>query len=142
MLTKTNIMDSRGSGLSSPPNAREEAGKEQGARHMIRLPKLKSVLDLMSEFNRVVNQRDSANYLRIFMAVAEMPGREVGEIADRLDVPNDLVSTLSTRLGKGRRQEPGVGLLEKRDDPDDARVRRLYLTKRGQELADRMYALL
>jgi DNA-binding MarR family transcriptional regulator len=67
-----------------------------------------------------------------FVAVEE--GQSQQALAERLDVPPSRMVALVDRLEE-------VGLLERRPDPDDRRIRRLHLTRRGKSTLERAFKI-
>jgi DNA-binding MarR family transcriptional regulator len=64
--------------------------------------------------------------------IALSPGVGVLDIAHSLNVTPPTVSVAARRLSED-------GLLESQQDPDDRRIRRLYLTSAGQELVNQVW---
>ncbi|MBN2500328.1 MAG: MarR family transcriptional regulator [Anaerolineales bacterium] len=64
--------------------------------------------------------------------VALSPGVNVLDIAHSLNVTPPTISVAARRLSED-------GLLESQQDPDDRRIRRLYLTNAGQELVNQVW---
>lgn len=71
----------------------------------------------------------SGSQNELLRAVRERPGMTVGEVAAALHLATNTVSTLVSVLD-------GFGYLDRRRDPDDARVARLYLSPAGVDRVD------
>lgn len=65
----------------------------------------------------------------LLLQLYEKDGRRPGEIADQLNVDPSVISKMLRRMES---QE----LVERRSDPDDARVTRVFLTDNGKSLQD------
>ncbi|HSH05167.1 MAG TPA: MarR family transcriptional regulator [Anaerolineae bacterium] len=61
------------------------------------------------------------------LSVWEEEGLTQTELADRLQIQRATVTNSVNRLEKG-------GLLERRPDPDDGRIYRIYLTDKGRQI--------
>ncbi|MBB4930907.1 DNA-binding MarR family transcriptional regulator [Lipingzhangella halophila] len=69
----------------------------------------------------------------ILMCLWAQDGLAPGEIARRLGLATPTVTRTATRMAT-------AGLVERRPDPADARVTRIYLTERGRDLRDPLNA--
>lgn len=69
----------------------------------------------------------------LLAALWEAEGAAVGELAARVGVEPPTVTKMVRRLA-------AAGLVERRPDPDDARLTRVYLTERGRSLRDAVAA--
>jgi len=72
--------------------------------------------------------------LRVLGFIAKEPGLSGHELGDRLGVSAPTASGLVDRLVE-------KGLLQRTDDPDDRRVRRLHVTTQGMDLIRQMDSL-
>jgi len=66
-------------------------------------------------------------------ALAHRDGIGQSELAEMLHVSRPTVTTMLQRMESG-------GVIERRPDPVDSRITRVYLTDEGRALADRMHA--
>jgi DNA-binding MarR family transcriptional regulator len=79
------------------------------------------------------------NGLQIFTLVAMNEGISSTELVEKLDAPKATVSRNLRMLGD--RMSPtknGMGLVSLRHDPKDYRVRRAYITEKGQTFLDEL----
>jgi len=65
----------------------------------------------------------------LLMELYEEDGRRPGELADTMAVDPSVVSKMLRRM-------ESRGLIERRSDPDDARVTRVFLTDEGKDLEE------
>ncbi|MBO8085911.1 MAG: hypothetical protein J7D61_07715 [Marichromatium sp.] len=93
-----------------------------------------------------VDSRLEVSGQKAFLAAAHNEGAALSDIARELDISSSAAfrwlaywGTGSWQLNKTRRE--GKGYLVTRPDPEDSRVKRVYLTERGRELVDRLVRL-
>jgi DNA-binding MarR family transcriptional regulator len=70
----------------------------------------------------------TARQATALLAIRRHPGEGIRSLADRIDADLATCSTIVAKL-------EARGLLERRDDPDDRRRTRLYLTADAEEIA-------
>jgi|KBSSwiStaDraftv2_1062776.scaffolds.fasta_scaffold07892_2 DNA-binding MarR family transcriptional regulator len=68
---------------------------------------------------------------RVLMAIANHPGENQGQLAERLEVEPITVCRMIDRMEQ-------AGLVERRPDPNDRRARRLYPAPHAGELIDQL----
>ncbi len=78
---------------------------------------------------------------QILLVVAENPGETVTDLVneDKLTcgTPSDIAVSVK-RLGEGRHDRPGLGLIRKQKHEDDGRYFKLYLSSRGKNLLNKL----
>lgn len=78
---------------------------------------------------------------QILLVVAENPGETITDLVNdgKLDcgTPSDIAVSVK-RLGEGRHDRPGLGLLKKVQHEDDGRYFRLSLSPKGKKLVDKV----
>lgn len=62
----------------------------------------------------------------VLFLLAKRDGALIGEVAEALDATPSAMTGLVDRMARG-------GLLERRQDPEDGRAQRLYLTDKGRD---------
>jgi DNA-binding MarR family transcriptional regulator len=109
----------------------------------------------LTETLRQVNPELGVQTFAVFLVVALEPGLAILEVGDKLGLTQSAVSRnceiLSTEkvrrrvTVKGKTTEelqPGLGLIEKRDNPMDKRRKELYLTAAGRKVVNAISDLL
>jgi len=80
----------------------------------------------------------SLSMMIVFLLVCQEEGRPTGELADILKVSDGTVTNIVRTLAEGRKRDgvrrPGYHLLRQEQNPDDYRVKNVYLTPKGKEL--------
>jgi MarR family transcriptional regulator for hemolysin len=71
---------------------------------------------------------------KVLFKLSRAPGLRQVELADMLDVEPITLCRIVDRLEES-------GLVERRQDPDDRRARRLHVTAQGQPLVEKLQAL-
>jgi len=82
-----------------------------------------------------ISQQVRASQVEMLLIIADTPGLTQKEIADRSDMTTSTVSrAVDVFSDSGRRDGKGgaAGLVEIRLDPDDERLKLVYLTEKGQ----------
>ncbi len=79
--------------------------------------------------NRCAKHGVTAAQSFVIFDVMDHPGTSVKDIAIRVQLDSPAITGLIDRLVK-------EDLVERRDDPEDRRSLKIYLTEKGQELAD------
>lgn len=78
---------------------------------------------------------------QILLVIAENPSETITDLVNdgRLDcgTPSDIAVSVK-RLGEGRHDRPGLGLLKKQQHEDDGRYFRLSLSPKGKKLVDKI----
>ncbi len=78
---------------------------------------------------------------QILLVVAENPGETITDLVNdgKLDcgTPSDIAVSVK-RLGEGRHDRPGLGLLKKQQHEDDGRYFRLSLSPKGKKLVEKL----
>ena len=78
---------------------------------------------------------------QILLVVAENPGETITDLVNEeklvCGTPSDIAVSVK-RLGEGRRDRPGLGLLKKQQHEDDGRYFRLSLSAKGKKMVDRI----
>ncbi len=78
---------------------------------------------------------------QILMVVAENPGETITDLVNDgklvCGTPSDIAVSVK-RLGEGRHDRPGLGLLKKQQHEDDGRYFRLFLSAKGKKLVDKL----
>jgi len=93
------------------------------------------ILDMLRHFDREV----PAQVLVSFFYIASHNGCRVSDLTDKLKLESSSASRISDWLSDYHRLgKPGMGLIVKKKDNMDLRVKRLYLTKKGQYVVDRV----
>lgn len=79
----------------------------------------------------------------VFFVIAMRPGLYQRELLNLLDLSQSSISRNVMALGETNRHgEPGLGLIEQRRDPLDARQFTLHLTPAGKELVNRVLSII
>lgn len=103
---------------------------------------LKSIYQVVEVIRQEVNKDLPIQQLALFLLVAERPGITMTEMCRVLRMPQGSVSRNVKQLGlyldqRGGRSVPrGLDLLRTEPDPENRCRLSVYLTKRGQLLAD------
>ena len=85
----------------------------------------------MREFKRFMDDTSlSFSQINILMRLAHGGSAGVSEIGEKLGVTNAAASQAVDRLVQ-------LGLIERTEDPEDRRAKRLVLTKKGRELIEK-----
>lgn len=109
---------------------------------------LRKALEIVEEFRLGVNEQLPSQTISVLLTIALDDGNiTVTDIEKRLSMAlssaSRNVSVLSDRPRRGRRAtEPGYGLIEYRQDPQDFRRERLHLTRKGARLINRVVDVL
>ncbi|MGI9279837.1 MAG: MarR family winged helix-turn-helix transcriptional regulator [Endozoicomonas sp.] len=78
---------------------------------------------------------------QILLVVAENPGETITDLvnAEKLTcgTPSDIAVSVK-RLGEGRHDRPGLGLIKKAQHEDDGRYFKLTLTPKGKKLVEKI----
>ena len=96
-----------------------------------------ATLSLAMQLSQVaISPAVRASQIEMLLTIADTPGLDQTEIANRTHSKRSSVSRGIDSLSTGRRDGKGAaaGLIEQRIDPDDDRRRLVYLTKKGQAL--------
>jgi DNA-binding MarR family transcriptional regulator len=107
-------------------------------------PKPRAVGKLVALFDllRDLNPEMPAQSALTLLLVAQSPGIAIGELQQRLNVASSTmsrnISIMSEHRGKG---EAGLGLIETREDVMDRRIKRVWLTARGENVLNRISTL-
>ncbi len=81
-------------------------------------------LSMMSTLLRISSTPShEGDYVSVSDLVENSPGQKYATVARQIEL-----------LGDGNRKAPGLGLLEKRPDPNDHRNRHIGISQRGKEL--------
>ena len=100
-----------------------------------RLRQLREALEAVREIDGDL----TAGQILTLIEVALSPGTTVSNIGQRLGVQLSTVSRNADIVGTyGRQGKKGLGLVERRPDPEDRRVKGLYLTAKGVRAVTRM----
>jgi DNA-binding MarR family transcriptional regulator len=93
--------------------------------------KLEHVIDAF----RKIDTAMPSSYMRMFLAIARKPGYGSSVYARELGMVQPVASRIILELGqKTRSGGPGYELLDSDIDEEDFRLKRTYLTAKGQEL--------
>ncbi len=78
---------------------------------------------------------------QILLVVAENPGETITDLVNdgklECGTPSDIAVSVK-RLGEGRHDRPGLGLLKKVQHEDDGRYFRLSLSAKGKKLVEKL----
>ncbi len=78
---------------------------------------------------------------QILLVIAENPGETITNLVNNgkliCGTPSDIAVSVK-RLGEGRHDRPGLGLLRKQKHEDDGRYFRLSLSTKGKKLVDKL----
>ena len=78
---------------------------------------------------------------QILLVIAENPGETITDLvnADKLQcgTPSDIAVSVK-RLGEGRHDRPGLGLIKKAQHEDDGRYFKLTLSAKGKKLVEKI----
>ncbi|MDD7804734.1 MAG: hypothetical protein PUP46_04060 [Endozoicomonas sp. (ex Botrylloides leachii)] len=96
---------------------------------------LVKLTQLMQEYPLTVIQ------WQILLVVAENPGETITDLVneDKLQcgTPSDIAVSVK-RLGEGRHDRPGLGLIKKAQHEDDGRYFKLTLSPKGKKLIEKI----
>ena len=93
---------------------------------------LYAVSRLLREFQRI-SPTITIQTAEAFVLVAIHEGLTIGQLGERIGVSTSGASHATSMLTRhGRRGKPGLDLVEMREDPQDRRIRGLYLTAKGK----------
>lgn len=77
----------------------------------------------------------------ILLVVADNPGETITDLVNEgkltCGTPSDIAVSVK-RLGEGRHDRPGLGLIKKVQHEDDGRYFRLSLSSKGKKLVEKM----
>lgn len=78
---------------------------------------------------------------QILLVVAENPGETITDLVNdeklTCGTPSDIAVSVK-RLGEGRHDRPGLGLIKKVQHEDDGRFYKLSLTSKGKKLVEKI----
>ena len=78
---------------------------------------------------------------QILLVIAENPGETITDLVNDekliCGTPSDIAVSVK-RLGEGRHDRPGLGLLRKQQHEDDGRYFRLSLSAKGKKLVEKL----
>lgn len=78
---------------------------------------------------------------QILLVIAENQGETITDLANKgkltCGTPSDIAVTVK-RLGEGRHDRPGLGLLKKKQHEADGRCFRLSLSTKGKKFVDKL----
>ncbi len=96
---------------------------------------LVKLMTVMQEYKLTVIQ------WQILLVIAENPGETVTDLVneDKLTcgTPSDIAVSVK-RLGEGRHDRPGLGLIRKQKHEDDGRYFKLSLSSKGKNLLNKL----
>lgn len=103
------------------------------------LDRLRRVIDLM----RLFDQQIPAQVLSVFFYVASHDGCSTNRMPEELGLAQSSISRCTDWLSDYHRLgKPGMGLIVKKKDPYDSRLRRVYLTDKGRNVINQIKELL
>lgn len=101
--------------------------------------RLRRIIDVM----RVFDHQIPAQVLSVFFYVAAHDGCLTSGMAGELNIAQSSISRCTDWLSDYHRLgKPGMGLVVKKKDPYDSRLRRVYLTDKGQSLVNQIKEIL
>ncbi|MBD9558448.1 MarR family winged helix-turn-helix transcriptional regulator [Ensifer sp. ENS03] len=101
-----------------------------------------SALQLIETFRELQHDMPMQT-VSVFFVIAMRPGLYQRELLNLLDLSQPSISRNVMALGETNRHgEPGLGLIEQRRDPLDARQFTLHLTPAGKELVNRVLSII
>lgn len=78
---------------------------------------------------------------QILLVIAENPGETITDLVNDgkliCGTPSDIAVSVK-RLGEGRHDRPGLGLLRKQQHEDDGRYYRLSLSSKGKKMIEKL----
>ena len=101
--------------------------------------RLRRVVDLM----RLFDQQLPAQVISVFFYVASHDGCSTSGMPEELGLAQSSISRCTDWLSDYHRLgKPGMGLIVKKKDPYDSRLRRVYLTDKGRNVINQIKELL
>lgn len=92
---------------------------------------------------RTVDPKIPSSYIRMFLAVAEKPGRGPTEYARMLETVQPVASRILLEIGpKARERDAGLGLVTMDYAPDNLKQKQYYLTDKGRLLLRQVFDIL
>src|SRR5688500_10463579 len=88
---------------------------------------------------REVNNEIQANSIAVLIEIALNPGIISRDLKSKTDIPAPTLSRiLLTMMARNRNREEGYGLVEMRENPDNRREKRIFLTEKGEAFVKRL----
>lgn len=95
----------------------------------------KVLLNMMSKLRHIDTDMTLVGAMYL-IEVMKDDGCRVADVIETLKADKSTISRAGVVLGsQGRQTKEGLGLIDVRNDPMDARSKRVYLTPKGKELA-------
>lgn len=99
---------------------------------------VKIVYDILQDY-RDINPNMSVSQIMAFLNVSINEGASLKELADNMGIKIPTLSRILIDIGfRNRHMEPGLNLVESRQDPMELRKNQYTLSKRGHYLIDKL----
>lgn len=97
--------------------------------------KTAKLLNFLNVFREEIDTAIPATYMAAFLLVALKPGKGASDYGRELGLAQAVTSRILLEIGKkSRTGKEGYGLVDSDQDPIDLRLRRNYLTPKGEAL--------
>lgn len=104
------------------------------AQRFVKLFRELALISNKEGLSEIIDEELNVNQIRALQLIRQEPGLTQKEVAESLEIKPSSASVAIRRLEE-------MQYLERHPDPDDGRVMRLYLGRRGQELVHRIEEL-
>jgi DNA-binding MarR family transcriptional regulator len=104
------------------------------AQRFVKLFRELAMISNKQGLSEIIDEELNVNQIRALQLIRQEPGLTQKEVAESLEIKPSSASVAIRRLEE-------MQYLERHPDPDDGRVMRLYLGRRGQELVHRIEEL-
>lgn len=101
------------------------------AQRFVKLFRELAIISNKQGVSQIIDEELNVNQIRALQLIRQQPGLTQRDVAEALEIKPSSASVAIRRLEE-------LDYLERHPDPDDGRVMRLYLGRRGQELVHRI----